>query len=202
MSGSPKNWLSKKQSKFLARKFNRPAKFPFGAGTGTLGLSVFGCECTVILIYLWESLLTMNHNFKEFWVCGGSMPEWFTAFWDHWLIDMMYRPSIMSFAQSPLFYLIFEIEIKVSEENRFCSGHWWQTASHLGGGVPIRRYHLNPTVQANRVKTMPSICIAKNCRYPWPCNEISVRLMVIWHSNRAWYEPTVGAWYSLVLLTG
>ena len=34
------------------------------------------------------------------------------------------------------------------------------------------------------------------------CDEISVRLMVIWHSNRAWYEPTVVVWYALILLAG
>ena len=33
------------------------------------------------------------------------------------------------------------------------------------------------------------------------CDEISVRLMVIWRSDRAWYEPTVVMWYTLVLLT-
>ena len=34
------------------------------------------------------------------------------------------------------------------------------------------------------------------------CDEIGVRLTVIQHSDRAWYEPTVGAWYMLVLLAG
>ena len=34
----------------------------------------------------------------------------------------------------------------------------------------------------------------------WNCDEIGVRLTVIWHSNRAWYEPTVVAWYALVPL--
>ena len=34
------------------------------------------------------------------------------------------------------------------------------------------------------------------------CNEIGVRLTVIQYSNRAQYEPTVGAWYALVPLAG
>ena len=34
------------------------------------------------------------------------------------------------------------------------------------------------------------------------CNEIGVRLTVIWYSDRAWYESTVGVWYVLVLLAG
>ena len=127
--GSPKNRLSKKQLKFLARKFNRPAKIPFGAATETLNLNSLGCECTVILIYLWASLPTMNRNFKEILGLWGSLYEWFPAFWEHQLIATIYRPSIISFARSPLFYLIFEMRLRSHRKTGF--------AADADTGLPI-----------------------------------------------------------------
>ena len=40
------------------------------------------------------------------------------------------------------------------------------------------------------------------CQSSASCDEIGVRLMVIWYSDRAWYEPTLVVWYALVPLAG
>ena len=44
------------------------------------------------------------------------------------------------------------------------------------------------------------LIIVKAERLRAACNEIGVRLMVIWYSDRAWYELTMVVWYALVLL--